>query len=398
MENIYLDYQSAKPVDPRVVEEMMPYFTDKFGNPASLHNIGDEATDTLETARSMIKDFINASEDSKIIFTSNATESNNLALIGTAMRYKNKGNHIIISEIEHISIRNIVKYLEREGFQVSKVPVDQYGIVRLEKLQNLINDETILISISTASNEIGSIQPFEEISAIARDKGVLFHTDAVASESVLPIDVNQVPIDLITYSSNDIYGPKGVAALYLRKGLRINPVLIGGGQEFGMRSGSHNLHGIVGFAKAAEIMKREMESDTKRLSNYRDILIKKILETIPKSYLNGHPTKRLAHNAHFRFDYIEGESLILDLKEQNIAAATGSACTSKTLEPSHTLISCGLLHEEAHGSLLLTLGRFTQEEEIEQLIKILPQVVHRLRRLSPLTPRELLKQYREVKN
>ncbi|TXT63724.1 MAG: cysteine desulfurase (tRNA sulfurtransferase), PLP-dependent [Promethearchaeota archaeon] len=398
MENIYLDYQSAKPVDPRVVEEMMPYFTDKFGNPASLHNIGDEATDTLETARSMIKDFINASEDSKIIFTSNATESNNLALIGTAMRYKNKGNHIIISEIEHISIRNIVKYLEREGFQVSKVPVDQYGIVRLEKLQNLINDETILISISTASNEIGSIQPFEEISAIARDKGVLFHTDAVASESVLPIDVNQVPIDLITFSSNDIYGPKGVAALYLRKGLRINPILIGGGQEFGMRSGSHNLHGIVGFAKAAEIMKREMESETKRLSNYRDILIKKILETIPKSYLNGHPTKRLAHNAHFRFDYIEGESLILDLKEQNIAAATGSACTSKTLEPSHTLISCGLLHEEAHGSLLLTLGRFTQEEEIEQLIKILPQVVHRLRRLSPLTPRELLKQYREVKN
>jgi cysteine desulfurase len=398
MENIYLDYQSAKPVDPRVVEEMMPYFTDKFGNPASLHNIGDEATDTLENARNMIKDFINASEDSKIIFTSNATESNNLALIGTAIRYKNKGNHIIISEIEHISIRNIVKYLEREGFQISKVPVDQYGIVRLEKLQNLINDETILISTSTASNEIGSIQPFEEISAIARDKGVLFHTDAVASESVLPIDVNQVPIDLITFSSNDIYGPKGVAALYLRKGLRINPILIGGGQEFGMRSGSHNLHGIVGFAKAAEIMKREMESDTKRLSNYRDILIKKILETIPKSYLNGHPTKRLAHNAHFRFDYIEGESLILDLKEQNIAAATGSACTSKTLEPSHTLISCGLLHEEAHGSLVLTLGRFTQEQEIEQLIEILPQVVHRLRRLSPLTPRELLKQYREVKN
>jgi cysteine desulfurase len=397
MENIYLDYQSAKPVDPRVVEEMMPYYTNKFGNPASLHNIGDEATDTLETARSTIKDFINASEDSKVIFTSSATESNNLALIGTAMRYKNKGNHVIISEIEHISIRNIVKYLEREGFQVSKVPVDQYGIIRLEKLKNLINKKTILISISTASNEIGSIQPFEEISTITKENGILFHTDAVASEAVLPIDVEQVPFDLVTFSSNDIYGPKGVAALYLRKGLRINPILIGGGQESGMRSGSHNLHGIVGFAKAAQIMKKEMESETKRLSNYRDTLIREILEEIPKSYLNGHPTKRLAHNAHFRFDYIEGESLILDLKEHKIAAATGSACTSKTLEPSHTLISCGLLHEEAHGSLLLTLGRFTKEEEIDHLIEVLPQVIERLRKLSPLTPPELLKKYNEVK-
>jgi len=395
---IYLDYQSAKPVDPRVIEEMMPYFTDKFGNPASLHNVGDHATEVLNHSRKQIKDFLNASEDSKIVFTSGATESNNLALIGTARRYKNKGNHIIISEIEHISIRNLAKYLEREGFKVSKVPVDQFGVTKLDKLKNLITENTILISISTASNEIGSIQPYEEISRIAKENNIIFHTDAVASESALSINVEETPFDLITLSSNDIYGPKGVGALYLRKGLRLNPVLIGGGQEFGMRSGSHNLHGIVGFEKAAEIMEREMNSENKRLSEYRDLLIKEIIETIPKSYLNGHPTKRLAHNAHFRFDYIEGESLILDLKENNIAAATGSACSSKTLEPSHTLISCGLLHEEAHGSLLFTLGRFTQKEEINKVIEILPGIVKRLRLLSPLTPPEILKKYNEVKN
>jgi len=395
---IYLDYQSAKPVDPRVIEEMMPYFTDKFGNPASLHNVGDHATEVLNHSRKQIKDFLNASEDSKIVFTSGATESNNLALIGTARRYKNKGNHIIISEIEHISIRNLAKYLEREGFKVSKVPVDQFGVTKLDKLKNLITENTILISISTASNEIGSIQPYEEINRIAKENNIIFHTDAVASESALSINVEETPFDLITLSSNDIYGPKGVGALYLRKGLRLNPVLIGGGQEFGMRSGSHNLHGIVGFGKAAEIMEREMNSENKRLSEYRDLLIKEIIETIPKSYLNGHPTKRLAHNAHFRFDYIEGESLILDLKENNIAAATGSACSSKTLEPSHTLISCGLLHEEAHGSLLFTLGRFTQKEEINKVIEILPGIVKRLRLLSPLTPPEILKKYNEVKN
>jgi len=393
----YLDYQSAKPVDPRVVREMEPYFTEKFGNPASLHNVGDDATEALEFSRRKIRDFLNTSQDSKIIFTSGATESNNLALIGAATRYKNKGNHIIISEIEHISIRNLAKYLERQGFKVSKVPVDQYGVINLNKLRNLIKGETILISISTASNEIGSIQPFEEISKIARENGVLFHTDAVASESALPINVNKVPFDLITLSSNDIYGPKGVGALYLKKGVRINPIIIGGGQEFGMRSGSHNMPGIVGFAKAAEIMKEEMKSDNEKLIEYRDLLIEKIINIIPRSYLNGHPTKRLAHNAHFRFDYIEGESLILDLKEHNIAAATGSACTSKTLEPSHTLISCGLLHEEAHGSLLLTLGRFTKAKDIHKVIDILPNIIERLRRLSPLTPPELLQKYNEVK-
>ena len=395
--SIYLDNQAARPVDARVVSEMLLYFNEKFANPASLHCDGDIATDILETSREKIAKFVNAPNPSDILFTSGATESNNLALIGAAMRQKKKGNHIIISEIEHISILNLGKYLERQGFRVSRVSVDRFGIISLDKLEKLITDETILISISTASNEVGSLQPTAEISRIAREKGILFHTDAVASESVVPIDVQKIPIDLITLSSNDIYGPRGVGALYLKKGVRVNPIIIGGGQERGMRSGSENIPGIVGFAKAAEILKEEMPKESENLKVLRDKLIKNILETIPKSYLNGHPEKRLPHNAHFRFDYIEGESLILTLKEHNIAAATGSACSSKTLEASHTLIAMGLLHEEAHGSLLVSLGRTTRESDIDKVIEVLPNEVKRLRKLSPLTPPELLKKYNEVK-
>ena len=394
--SIYLDYQAAKPVDVRVVSEMTIYFNNKFANPSSLHCDGDEATDALIESRQKVADFINAPNASDIIFTSSATESNNLALIGSAMRNKKKGNHIIISEIEHISILNIAKYLERQGFKVSRVPVDQFGIIRLDKLEKLITDQTLLISISTASNEVGSLQPIEEINEIAAKKNILFHTDAVASESVIPIDVQEVPIDMITLSSNEIYGPRGVGALYLKKGVRVNPIIIGGGQERGLRSGSENVPGIVGFAKAAEIMKAEIKTEALRLKNMRDKLIKEILNKVPNSYLNGHPEKRLPNNAHFRFDYIEGESLILSLKDQKIAAATGSACSSKTLEPSHTLISIGLLHEEAHGSLLYTLGRFTKEADVDKAIEVLPGIVKRLRLLSPLTPPELLKKYNEV--
>jgi cysteine desulfurase len=397
MSSIYLDNQSAKPVDVRVIAEMMTYFNEKFANPASLHCDGDIATDILEKSREKVANFINAPNSSDILFTSGATESNNLGIIGVARRQKNKGNHIIISEIEHISILNIGNYLEREGFRVSRVSVDRFGRIRLDKLERLITDETILISISTASNEVGTLQPTAEISKIAQEKGVLFHTDAVSSESVIPIDVQDVPIDLITLSSNDIYGPRGVGALYLKKGVRVNPMIIGGGQERGMRSGSENVPGIVGFAKAAEITKEELPKESEKLQILRDKLIKNVLDTIPKSYLNGHPEKRLPHNAHFRFDYIEGESLILTLKEHNIAAATGSACSSKTLEPSHSLIAMGLLHEEAHGSLLVSLGRTTREPDIDMLLEVLPDQVKRLRKLSPLTPHDLLKKYEEEK-
>jgi cysteine desulfurase len=394
--SVYLDYQAAKPVDIRVVSEMTMYLNQKFANPSSLHCEGDEATDALSASRQKVADLINAPNPDSIIFTSGATESNNLALIGAAMRNKKKGNHIIISEIEHISILNIAKYLERQGFEVSRVPVDQYGIVRLDKLARLITDKTILISISTASNEVGSLQPIEEISEIAAKSNIFFHTDAVASESVIPLDVQKIPFDLVTLSSNDIYGPRGVGALYLKKGVRVNPIIIGGGQERGIRSGSENIPGIVGFAKAAEIMKIEIRDEARKLKSFRDKLIKGVLETIPKSYLNGHPERRVPHNAHFRFDYIEGESLILSLKDENVAAATGSACSSRTLEPSHTLIAMGLLHEEAHGSLVVSLGRYTQEQDIDKLIEILPNIVKRLRLLSPLTPPDLIKKYNEV--
>jgi cysteine desulfurase len=394
--SVYLDYQAAKPVDVRVISEMTVYLNQKFANPSSLHCDGDEATDALIEYRRKVADFINAPDPESIIFTSGATESNNLALIGGALRNKNKGDHIIISEIEHISILNIAKYLERQGFKISRVPVDQYGIIRLDKLDKLITEKTILISISTASNEVGSIQPIKEISDLAVKNKILFHTDAVASQSTIPLDVQEIPFDMVTLSSNDIYGPRGIGALYLKKGVRVNPIIIGGGQERGFRSGSENLAGIVGFGKAAEIMKTELNEEAARLKVLRDKLIKGILESIPKSYLNGHPEKRLPQNAHFRFDYIEGESLILGLKDENIAAATGSACSSKTLEASHTLIAMGLLHEEAHGSLLVSLGRNTKEEDVDKLIEKLPEIVKRLRFLSPLTPPDLIQKYNEV--
>lgn len=395
--SVYLDYQAAKPVDPRVLSAMRPYYNKIFANPASLHFDGDDATNALKESRQKIADFINAPSPDSIIFTSSATEASNLGLIGAALNRKRKGNHIIISEIEHISILNIGKYLERQGFEVSRVGVDKFGVINIEKLKRLIRENTILISITSASNEVGSLQPIAEISEIAQEKGILFHTDAVAIENVIPIDVQNVPVDLMTFSSNDIYGPRGVGALYLKKGVKVNPIIIGGGQERGMRSGSENMQDIVGFGKAAEIMKQEINQEANRLKGFKDKLILEVLSSIPKSYLNGHPDKRLPSNAHFRFEYIEGESLILSLRDQNVSAATGSACSSKTLEPSHTLIAMGLLHEEAHGSLLLSMGRYTKESDIDKVVEVLPDIVKKLRILSPLTPSDLLKQYNEVK-
>jgi len=380
---VYLDYQSSKPVDPRVVETMLPYFHEKFGNPSALHETGDEATEVLEKSRKTIAGLINSEKD-EILFTSGATESNNLGLIGFALRNKEKGRHIIISEIEHISIHNIAKFLQRMGFAVSKVPVDQYGRVSLEKIADRITDQTILISIGYANNEVGTIQKVAEIGSLCREKNIAFHSDAVAAEGFLPLDVKKDSIDLMTLSSNDIYGPKGLGVLYVRKGIKINPQIIGGGQERGLRSGTENIPAIVGMAKAAEIIRQEMEEEVKGLQTYRDKLIKNILKKIPRSYLNGHPEERLPNNAHFRFDGIEGESLLLSLKDKGISVSTGSACSSKTLEPSHTLIALGLLQEETHGSLELTVGRFTTEKDVDAALKALPEVVGRLRMISPL--------------
>ncbi len=379
----YLDYQSSKPVDSRVVEVMIPYFHDKVGNPSSLHKIGDDATKILEESRQTIAGFINAEKDD-IIFTSGATESNNLGIIGFALRNKEKGNHIIISEIEHISIHNIAKYLGKFEFTVSKVPVDQYGRVSPKKIKERITDKTILISIGYANNEIGTIQPISEIGKLCRKENITFHSDAVAAEGLLPLDVKKDNIDLMTLSSNEIYGPNGIGVLYVRKGIRINPLIIGGGQERGLRSGTENIPGIVGMAKAVDIMQNEMRQEVRRFKGYQDQLIKNILEKIPKSYLNGHPVDRLPNNTHFRFDGIEGESLLLLMMNNGISVSTGSACSSKTLEPSHTLIALGLLHEEAHGSLQLTFGRFTEQEDIDAVVNALPGAVERLRKLSPL--------------
>ncbi|MCJ7664440.1 MAG: cysteine desulfurase [Desulfobacterales bacterium] len=384
----YLDYQSSKPVDSRVIEAMIPYFQERFGNPSSLHGEGDEATKVLEECRQTIAGFIHA-EPEEIIFTSGATESNNLALIGYASRNRDKGDHIIISEVEHISIHNIAKYLEKDGFKVSRLPVDQFGRINVQKLASRITPQTILISIGYASNEIGTIQPIAEVGALARERGVAFHSDAVAAEGLIPLDVKRDQIDLLTISSNDIYGPKGIGVLYVRKGMKVNPLIIGGGQERGLRSGTENIAGIVGMSKAVEIMRQEMTEEIKRLAGYRDKLITNILARIPKSHLNGHPIDRLANNAHIRFEAIEGESLILSLRDEGVSAATGSACSSKTLEPSHTLISTGLLHEEAHGSLEFTFGRFNQEEDVDRVIAVLPPIVERLRRLSPLYKEEV---------
>ncbi len=381
--NVYLDYQSSKPVDPRVIEAMLPYFHDKFGNPSSLHAVGDTATAVLDSSREAVARFIGAERD-EIIFTSGATESNNLALVGHAFRNKDKGNHIIISEIEHISIHNIAKYLEKNGFAVSKVPVDQYGRIAIEKISERVTDRTIMVSIGYANNEIGTIQQIEAIGRFCRDKGITFHTDAVAAEGLIPIDVKRDSIDLMALSSNDVYGPQGLGILYVKKGIRINPLIIGGGQERGLRSGTENMAAIAGLKKAVEIMGEGMTTETKRLQQYRDRLIEAVLNVVPRSHLNGHPTLRLPNNAHFRFEGIEGESLLLSFKEKDIAVSTGSACSSKTLEPSHTLIALGLLHEEAHGSLQITFGRFNKESDLETLLETLPQIVKRLRKLSPL--------------
>jgi len=337
----------------------------------------------------MIAHLVNAREPEEIIFTSGATEANNLAIIGYALRNKQKGKHVIISEVEHISILNIAKYLRKNGFEVSTVPVDYTGTVRLDKLEERIRADTILISIQHANNEIGTIQPVMSIGNIARENNIVFHVDAVASEGQIPIDVQRDFMDMLTISSNDIYGPRGVGALYVRKGVLLNPLIIGGGQERGLRSGTEDVAAIVGFAKAAELTLQYMPEESKRLRRLRDKAIKTVLETVPRSYLNGHPTNRLPNNAHFRFDFIEGESMLLSFKERGIAVSTGSACSSQTLEPSHTLMSLGLLHEEAHGSLEITMGRYTREADVDRFVEALPGIVKRLRDISPLTKEEV---------
>jgi len=384
-----MDCAAGVPVDSRVLEAMKPYFTEAYGNPSSVHSLGQEAKKAVEEARKRVAELIGAETKDEIVFTSGATEGNNLAIKGVAYRNKSKGNHLITSTIEHMSVINTFKYLQKEGFKTTFVPVDKYGTIDVEALKKTMTDQTILISVMYANGEIGTIEPIKEIGEIAHEKGIIFHVDAVAAEGQLPINVADEHIDLLTLSSNDLYGPKGVGALYIKSGTKIQPITQGGGQERGLRSGTEDVAGVVGMGKAAEIALKEMPSESLRLSKLRDRLIKSVLEKIPYSFLNGHSTKRLPNNANLRFSYIEGESLILSLDMEGVYVSSGSACTSKTLEPSHVLLNIGLKHEEAHGSLLFTFGRQTKEEDVAYVVEILPDIVKRLRMISPLTPKEL---------
>lgn len=378
-----MDNASGAPVDKRVVEAMLPYFSTRVGNPASLHESGAEARKALGAARESVAALIGA-EEKEIIFTSGATESNNIAIRGAVQRKKKKGNHIIISAVEHMSVVNTCKDLQREGFEVTTVPLDKDGLVDPGRIADEVTDQTILVSCMYANGEIGTIQPVRDVGAITKNREILFHVDAVAAAGKIPIDVEKDNIDLLTLSSNDLYGPKGVGALYIRSGVPLRPVMTGGGQERGLRSGSENIPGIVGMGKAFELAKNEMENDARQMEALREKLIDGVLGKVKHSYLTGHRTKRLPHIVSFRFSFIEGESIIMSLSDLGVEASTGSACSVKTLEPSHVLIAIGLRHEEAHGSLLLSLNKWNTEEEVDYLLESLPPVVDRLRALSPL--------------
>ena len=382
MQRVYLDYAATTPVDKRVLKEMLPYFSEEFGNSMSLHSFGQASKLALENSRQILADLINA-KPNEIIFTGSATESNNTVLKGLAFRSpKGGGCHIIISSIEHPCIIESAKWLQKQGFEITKLPVDKFGMVNPEDVKKAIKENTILVSVIHASNEIGTIQPIAEIGKICRNAGVLFHTDASQSFGKEPIDVEKMNIDLLTTSSHKIYGPKGVGLLFIRSGVRIEPLLHGGGQENGVRGSTVNVAGIVGFAKAAEICGKGMKKENKRQIALRSKLIKEILK-IKNSHLNGHPEKRLANNTNFSFDFVEGESLLMQLDMEGIACSTGSACSSFKLEPSHVLLATGLKPEQAHGSLRVSLGRFTTKKDIEKIIKVLPKIVEHIRQISP---------------
>jgi len=388
MRRIYMDHTAGMPVDPRVFEAMKPYFEEVYGNPSSLYSFVREARKALEDARGKVANLISAEKNEEIFFTSGATESNNWAIRGVAAMNKERGKHVITTSIEHMSVMNVCKYLVKQGFKVSFLPVDKYGTVDLEALERELTDETILVSVMYANGEIGTIEPMKEVSEIVHSKKAYLHVDATAAMGQIPINVQTEGVDLMTLSSNDMYGPKGVGALYVKRGTRLEPLILGGGQERGFRSGTENLPSIVGMGKAAELAKTEME-ESGRLTKLRDRFIKGLLESIPYSFLNGHPSKRLPINVAVRFSFIEGESMLLNLDMAGVAASSGSACTAKTLEPSHVLRAIGLKHEEAHGSLLFTLGRQNTEEEVDYVVGLLPDIVKKLRAMSPLTPKEL---------
>ena len=386
---VNMDYAAGKPVDPRAVEAMLPYMKVSYGNPSSLHVAGQEAKRALDEARIKVAELINAEKAESIIFTSGATESNNLAIKGAANRNKDRGTKIITSSVEHMSVVNPVKFLTTKGFEAVFLPVDKFGTLDLGSLEKELNDKTTLVSIVYANGEIGTIEPIQEISKIVHAKNIFLHVDATVAAGQIPIDVQALGIDLLTISSNDMYGPKGAGALYVKDGVRIEPLLHGGGQEKGIRSGTENIPSIVAFGKAAEIAKKEMQIHFDKLTKLRDKLVEGLLKPLPYTFLNGHPTNRVPDNVSVRYSFIEGESMLLSLEIKGVSVSSGSACASKTLEPSHVLLATGLKHEEAHGSIMFSLGRENSMEDVEYVIGLMPSIINRLRAMSPLTPKEL---------
>jgi cysteine desulfurase len=395
MKRYYFDYAGTTPTDPEVIEAMQPYFYEKFGNPSSLHYFGQEARKAMEEARAKLVLFLGAKEE-EIIFTSGGTESNNFVLHGVVYANEKKGNHIITSAVEHHAILEPARFLETHGFKVTYVKVDEHGIVSLEEIKKAITDKTILISIMHANNEIGTIQPIKAISQIAKEKGIYFHCDAVQTVGHIPTNVNDLGVDLLSLSAHKFYGPKGIGALYVRKGTKIAPFLRGGGQEKHRRGSTENVPGIVGLGKAIELCKYKMAKEEKEQIVMRDRIIKELKSKIDRLYLNGHPVNRLPNNVNFSVEYIEGESMLLNLDLLGIAASTGSACTSGDLEPSHVLLAIGRPHELCHGSMRFTLGRFTNKEDIDYLIEHFPKIVSKLRAISPLYDGTQKKQVRDT--
>ena len=383
IKKVYLDYAATTPVDKAVIASMMPYFNKTYGNSSSIHSMGNEANLAVEKARNTIAKYLNCLPN-EVHFTSSATESNNWALKGVAFTNRNKGKRIIVSSIEHDCVLNSAKWLSTQGFEIVYAPVNKDGVVDLNKLKKLINNKTILVSIMHSNNEIGTIEPIKEIGKICREKGVLFHTDAAQSFGKMHLDVKELNIDLLTASSHKIYGPKGSALLYIRNRVNIEPLLHGGGHERGKRSSTVNVPAIVGFAKALEICIKEMKKEDKRLTKLRDKAIKTILKKVPHAYLNGHPTKRLSNNINMRFDFIEGEALMMELDDKGIEVSTVSACSSPKLESSHVLLACGIEKKEAQGTIRITLGRYTADKDINYLLEVLPKAVRKLRVISPM--------------
>ena len=378
---IYLDNAATTPLLGEVFDEMLPYLKENYGNPSSIHRLGRQANNALELARKRIAKLINS--QGKVVFTSGATEANNLALKGLAYAMRDKGNHIITSSVEHEAVLEPCRELEREGFRVTYLPVDRQGMVDLDALERSIDEKTILISIMFANNEVGTIQPVKEITKIAHKHNVPFHTDAVQAVGKIPVDVKEFGIDLITLSAHKMYGPKGVGALCISNGLKIEPILHGGGQENEIRSGTQNVAGIVGMGKAAEVALQKIDAYSGQVKNLRDLLAGSVLKDITHSKLNGHPTQRLPNNAHFTFLGVNGEDLIIKLDENGIAASTGSACSVQKQKASHVLKAMGFSHEEITGSLRLTLGIQNTTQEVEQTIINLNKIVRELREFSP---------------